>query len=159
MIKKIDNTDLEVAVNLANQVFHEFIAEGYSEEGRQTFTNYLDFKLEEMTEDLESGHKILWGFYEEGRIVGVIGTRDELHISLMFVDKDYHHRGIARALFDTVLAELKSQHPGDPFVLTVNSSPYAVAVYHRFGFVDIAGEQENNGIRFVPMKMTINQHE
>jgi len=156
MIKKIENIDLTAAVDLANLVFHEFIADGYSEEGRQTFTDYLDYKLEEMAEDLESGHKKLWGFYEGDRIIGVIGTRDELHVSLMFVGKNYHHQGVARALFNTVLADLKCQHPGEPFVVTVNSSPYAVEVYRRFGFEATAAEQINKGIRFVPMKLTVN---
>nr|WP_320025841.1 GNAT family N-acetyltransferase [uncultured Acetobacterium sp.] len=155
MIKKIDDSDLKAAVDLANQVFHEFIADGYSEEGRQTFTDYLDYKLQEMAEDLESGHKKLWGFYQDHQIVGVIGTRDAFHISLMFVDKNYHQRGIARALFDTVIADLKHQQDGQLFEMTVNSSPYAVAVYRRFGFEATAAEQVNNGIRFVPMRMTV----
>jgi len=155
MIKKIKKIDLEAAIDLANQVFHEFIADGYTEEGRQTFTDYLDYKLEEMAEDLESGHKKLWGFYEDNRIIGVIGTRDRFHVSLMFVDKNHHHQGIARALFDTVLADLKSQLPGKFFVMTVNSSPYAVEVYRRFGFEATATEQVNKGIRFVPMKLTV----
>ncbi|WP_373482267.1 GNAT family N-acetyltransferase [Acetobacterium sp.] len=155
MIKKIDNSDLAAAVDLANQVFHEFIADGYTDEGRQTFTDYLDYKLEEMAEDLSTGHKKLWGFYEGDQIVGVIGTRDRFHVSLMFVDKNHHHQGIARALFNTVLADFECQQPGKPFVMTVNSSPYAVEVYRRFGFVDTAGEQINKGIRFVPMKLTV----
>ncbi|MBU4542081.1 MAG: GNAT family N-acetyltransferase [Firmicutes bacterium] len=154
MIKKIDNTDLAAAVELANQVFYEFIADGYTDEGRQTFTDYLDFKLEEMAEDLETGHKTLWGYYKDDRIVGVIGTRDCFHVSLMFVDKKYHQQGIARALFEMVLADLKRQQP-KPFELTVNSSPYAVAVYQRFGFVATATEQVNKGIRFVPMKLKV----
>jgi predicted GNAT family N-acyltransferase len=149
MIKKIENRDLAAAV------FHEFIADGYTEEGSQTFTNYLDYKLEEMTEDLATGHKKLWGFYQGDQIIGVIGTRDELHISLMFVDKNHHHQGIARALFNTVLTDLKSQQPGKPFVMTVNSSPYAVDVYRRFGFEATAPEQVNKGIRFVPMKLIV----
>lgn len=155
MIKKIEKADLNEAVDLANQVFYEFIADGYSEEGRQTFTNYLDYKLEEMAEDIETGHKKLWGFYEDNRIVGVIGTRDEFHISLMFVNKNYHQRGIARALFDTVIADLKRQQNGQSFDMTVNSSPYAVAVYRRFGFEATAAEQDNKGIIFVPMKLTV----
>ena len=114
MIRKIENSDLAAAVELANAVFHEFIADGYSAEGRQTFTDYLDYKLEEMAEDLETGHKKLWGFYQDDQIVGVIGTRDDLHVSLMFVDRNHHHQGIARALFNTVLADLKSQQPGKP---------------------------------------------
>ncbi|MBI4856648.1 MAG: GNAT family N-acetyltransferase [Acetobacterium woodii] len=155
MIKKIDNNDLKAAVDLANQVFHEFIADGYSEEGRQTFTDYLDYKLQEMAEDLESGHKKLWGYFKDNRIVGVIGTRDTFHISLMFVDKHYHHQGIARDLFTTVVADLKRQQEGQPFEMTVNSSPYAVAVYRRFGFEVTDKEQNNQGIIFVPMKLTV----
>lgn len=155
MIKKIENSDLAAAVDLANAVFHEFIADGYTVEGRQTFTDYLDYKLEEMAEDLETGHKKLWGFYQDDQIVGVIGTRDELHVSLMFVDRNHHHQGIARALFNTVLADLQSHQPGKPFVMTVNSSPYAVDVYRRFGFEATAPEQVNKGIRFVPMKLMV----
>lgn len=156
MIRKIENSDLAAAVDLANAVFHEFIADGYSAEGRQTFTDYLDYKLEEMAEDLETGHKKLWGFYQDDQIIGVIGTRDDLHVSLMFVDRNHHHQGIARALFNTVLADLKSRQPGKPFVMTVNSSPYAVDVYRRFGFEATAPEQVNKGIRFVPMKLSVN---
>ena len=109
-----------------------------------------------MAEDLETGHKKLWGFYQDDQIIGVIGTRDDLHVSLMFVDRNHHHQGIARALFNTVLADLKSRQPGKPFVMTVNSSPYAVEVYRRFGFEATAPEQVTKGIRFVPMKLSVN---
>ncbi|MCQ4640814.1 GNAT family N-acetyltransferase [Blautia coccoides] len=35
---------------------------------------------------------------------------------------------------------------------TVNSSPYAVPVYHKFGFVDTDCEQLTDGMRYTPMK-------
>ncbi|WP_168733762.1 GNAT family N-acetyltransferase [Metabacillus sediminilitoris] len=35
--------------------------------------------------------------------------------------------------------------------LTVNSSPYALGIYHRLGFVESDKEQTINGIRFTPM--------
>ena len=35
--------------------------------------------------------------------------------------------------------------------MTVHSSPYAVEVYRRFGFVPLGGEREENGIRYTPM--------
>ena len=41
-----------------------------------------------------------------------------------------------------------SNHP----VYTVNSSPYAVPVYHKLGFIDMDSEQLSDGIRFTPMK-------
>ena len=41
-----------------------------------------------------------------------------------------------------------SNHP----VYTVNSSPYAVPVYHKLGFIDMDSEQLADGMRFTPMK-------
>ncbi|WP_094603611.1 GNAT family N-acetyltransferase [Sporomusa silvacetica] len=39
--------------------------------------------------------------------------------------------------------------------ITVNSSPYAVLIYEKMGFVRTDVEQEINGIRFIPMKFNI----
>lgn len=36
--------------------------------------------------------------------------------------------------------------------ITVNSSPYAVPVYHKLGFIDTDTEQLSDGIRYIPMK-------
>ncbi len=41
-----------------------------------------------------------------------------------------------------------SNHP----IYTVNSSPYAVPVYHKLGFIDMVSEQLADGMRFTPMK-------
>ena len=38
------------------------------------------------------------------------------------------------------------------FAITVNSSPYAVPVYHKLGFVDTDVEQISDGMRYTPMK-------
>lgn len=38
------------------------------------------------------------------------------------------------------------------FAITVNSSPYAVPVYHKLGFVDMDVEQISDGMRYTPMK-------
>jgi GNAT superfamily N-acetyltransferase len=86
--------------------------------------------------------------------VGVIASRPPCHISLLFVDKQFHRKGLAKAMFNEVLSYYL------PFTecteVTVNSSPYAVEAYHRMGFADTAAEQEVNGIRFVPMKCLLN---
>ena len=37
--------------------------------------------------------------------------------------------------------------------MTVNSSPYAVPVYHKLGFKDTGSEQMVNGLRFTPMEL------
>ena len=37
--------------------------------------------------------------------------------------------------------------------MTVNSSPYAVPIYHKLGFKDTGSEQVVNGLRFTPMEL------
>jgi len=150
MIKEIPNEDVKRAIDLVNDVFSEFVAVDYSEQGRRTFESYLKNKLQEISADLQSGHKQMWAYYQGDEIVGVIATRDRSHIALMFVAKEHHKKGIAKQLFSAVLQEAKKDESAAQ--ITVNSSPYAVAVYERLGFVKTDEEQERDGILFVPMK-------
>lgn len=72
----------------------------------------------------------------DGVLAGAIGTRDDAHVHLLFVDTAFQHRGIARALWHAALAAcIESARPAR---ITVNSSAYAVPVYRRLGF-DVAG--------------------
>lgn len=157
MIREIEQQDLKEAVNLVNTVFNEFVAGDYSQEGQKTFTDYLEIKLGELSQDLNNGHKKMWGFYENEKIIGVIGTRDRFHISLMFVSKDHQKRKIATKLLTTVVDSLKEAENSKSFTMTVNSSPYAIKIYERLGFRTTDNEQIKNGIRFTPMKMIIKQ--
>ena len=153
MIKNIEKSDLQEALELVNKVFSEVVAVEYSEKGQNTFRDYLDHKYDETAADLISRHKKMWGYYFDNEIAGVISTRDVSHISLLFVDKKYHRKGIAKSLFSEVLTELK-QNP-DVTKITVNSSPYAVEVYKKLGFNQTGEKQERDGIIFVPMEYII----
>jgi len=149
MIKKIDDKDLRKALELVNNVFSEFVAVDYAQEGKNTFENYLKNKYDEVSLDLESGHKKMWAYYQNGEIIGVISTRNISHISLMFVDKKHHKKGIARQMFHAVHEELRNNEAVRQ--ITVNSSPYAVRVYEHLGFVKMGEQQEKDGIIFIPM--------
>jgi ribosomal protein S18 acetylase RimI-like enzyme len=140
MIKEIDKADLKQALDLVNKIFSKFVAVDYSEQGIATFQDYLKNKYEEVSADLVSGHKKAWGYYQNGKIIGVIATRDVSHIALMFVDKQHHRKGIARQLFDIVLANLKDN--ADVTKITVNSSPYAMKIYEKLGFIKTDERQE-----------------
>ena len=153
MIKEIDDKDLHDALELVNNVFSEFVAAGYSEQGKSTFENYLTNKEDDVASGLKTGHKKMWAYYQVGIIIGVISIRDISHISLMFVDKRYHRRGIARELFDVVLEEVRGFD--NIAQITVNSSPYAVGVYEHLGFRKVGEQQEKDGIIFIPMTRTV----
>lgn len=90
----------------------------------------------------------MYGAFYEEKLVGVIATRSEgTHIALFFVDGKYHRQGIGKQLFQTVW-ERNLFHK-----MTVNSSPFAIPVYHKLGFCDTDTEQVMNGIRFTPMEL------
>jgi len=154
MVKEVPNKDVARAINLVNNVFSEFVAPGYSEQGRNTFRSYLKDKLQEVSADLNTGRKKMWAYYRGDEILGVIATQGSSHISLMFVDKRHHWKGIARQMFCAVLEEIEQQS-GNIKQVTVNSSPYAVKTYERLGFVKTDDEQEKDGLIFVPMSRTV----
>lgn len=94
----------------------------------------------------------MWCYYEGKELAGVIATRGVSHISLLFVAKKFQRRGIARQLFSAVVDDVKEHGIKE---ITVNSSPYAVMVYKKFGFVETGSEQEKDGIWFTPMRILL----
>ena len=149
MVKEVPRKDIKQAIDLVNRVFSEFVAADYSEQGKHTFASYLEGKLQEVSADLKSGKKRMWGYYQGGQILGVLATQSASHISLMFVDKRHHRQGIARQLLDAALDELAKNN--DVTQITVNSSPYALKAYERLGFAKTGEQQEKDGIIFTPM--------
>ncbi|MEA4970866.1 MAG: GNAT family N-acetyltransferase [Candidatus Pelethousia sp.] len=140
LIRKIEREDYEGALNLVWNTFMQYEAPDYSAEGIDTFrSSVID------NEDyLNRIH--LYGAFEESELLGVIATRNGgNHIALFFVDGLHHRQGIGRKLFNVVLENSTSNE------ITVNSSPYAVAVYRRLGFVDTEAEKTTDGMRYVPM--------
>lgn len=139
-VRKLTAFEIELALALVWEVFQQFEAPDYSEEGVQAF--------------YKSIHDPLWlsalqgyGAFDENNLVGVLATRNQgKHIALFFVKGAYHKRGIGRTLFEYVLKNSSAD------VITVNSSPFAVAVYRKLGFKDTDIEQTANGIRYTPMK-------
>ena len=129
------------ALALALDVFMQYVAPDYSNEGVETFRSFVGGT--EATESLA-----LYGAFEGEAVAGMIATRNNgAHITLFFVDSRYHRRGVGRALMQKVI----DLCPDD--MITVHSSPYAVPVYEKLGFRAICEERLNDGIRYTPMKL------
>ncbi len=150
-ISDVMNQYLAEALGLVWNVFCEFEAPEYCEEGVAEFKRYIE--PDAIHAKLESGELQMWISLSEDRVTGVIALRPPCLISLLFVDKHYHHQGIARTLFEHVLALVKAK--GEHHEMTVFSSPYAAGYYRRMGFADTDTEQTVNGIRFIPMKREV----
>lgn len=88
-----------------------------------------------------------------GRPVGVVATRDDSHLNLLFVDVAFHGRGIARRLWEVALAAcIESARPER---ITVNSSAFAVPAYRRLGFVELGPAALDRGVMVTPMEYRI----
>lgn len=141
----LSTKELEELTNLVTETFDEFVGKDYSEQGKDSFYKFIN-NGDIFTNMLLAHEFLITAKYNE-QIVGVITTRDRAHISLLFVHKDYHKRGISRNLVDSLLNLSQKD------VITVNSSPYALEIYKKLGFVVQEEMQEKDGIKFVPMKM------
>ena len=139
-IRKIKYAQIDSAVDLIWKTFLQFEAPDYSEEGVQSFRDFIRNK--EIIQSLE-----FFGAYENEELRGVIATKENRkHICCFFVKAQYHRQGIGKKLWEYVLNNSQN------LFFTVHSSPYAVPVYHKLGFVDMDSEQLADGIRLTPMK-------
>ena len=154
VIRKITADEVTDAMNLALEVFMEFEAPVYPPEGVETFRRDI-VENPEYLEKARQGACPIYGAFDGNKMVGLIGMRsDRRHINLVFTRKEYHRRGIARAVFRYLLEDVRKENPSLE-ELTLNSSPYGLPFYLAVGFVPLTHEQEINGIRFTPMKYTV----
>lgn len=141
-IRKLNHDETLKALNLVWDTFLKFEAPDYSEEGIKTFNDCIN-------DPSFIGALEFYAAFEHGKIVGVLATRSNgSHIALFFVDGKYHRKGIGRKLFEVVSKKNQSNK------MTVNSSPYAVEIYQRLGFINTSTEQVMNGMRYIPMVFT-----
>lgn len=149
-IRPVERTEWEDAMQLAWDTFLVFEAPGYSIKGVHNFKNFVrDPLLKKM---YIFGEYTAIGAFLEDKIIGIIGIRSMNHVSLLFVDREFHHMGIASALMSRYFSEARAAGVSS---ITVNSSPYAVGFYHKIGFRDVQNEIEKDGIRFTPMRIVL----
>lgn len=142
-VRRLSREEIPAALELCWQVFSEFEAPEYSQEGIAAFRASLDDS--ERTKRLR-----FYGAFHDDTLVGVLCMREPQHIGGFFVSAAYHHRGIGKKLFAAMRQDYVKQ------AFTVNSSPYAVEIYRHLGFVPTDMEQTVDGLRFTPMKYAAN---
>lgn len=138
-IREIQKSEMKEAMDLVWQVFLEYEAPDYTEEGIAEFHKCI-------TNESWLNARKHYGYFSSGKLCGVISTKDTTHIALFFVLRELHGKGIGRSLYNYI----KKLNPTNHF--TVNSSPYAKNIYHHMGFTDTASEQCISGLRFIPME-------
>lgn len=149
-VRPVRNDEIDDALELALKVFMEFEAPVYTDEGIETFKNDVIYN-DEFRKKVASGENPMLVALDKNIIIGLICIGRPKHISLLFVDKNYHRIGAATALFSALLLSL----PEGTDEITLNASPYGIPFYHKIGFTDVDVQQTANGITFTPMKYKI----
>jgi ribosomal protein S18 acetylase RimI-like enzyme len=90
--------------------------------------------------------------FEDGVLAGFIAVRDRSHVFHLFVAHEFQRRSLATQLWQ--MAKTATTALGHIDAFTVNSSPFALPVYERFGFVKTGLQVEMHGICFVPMRLS-----
>lgn len=87
------------------RTFMQFEAGDYTQEGIASFWDFItDNRLYRMF--VEGNYPMLVAV-DGSRIIGQISVRNGNHISLLFVDKDYHKKGVGRSLVERMAEYLK----------------------------------------------------
>lgn len=151
VIRRIKPEEWTEAMALAWKTFLRFEASDYEPEGVKAFYRFVtDSDLEKM---FLLGEYIAYGAFDKDKIVGIAGLRSGNFLSILFVDEEYHHRGLATALVGE-LSEYVRQERGKSRML-VYAAPYAIGFYHRIGFIDIGEMRYECGMHYIPMELRL----
>ena len=142
-IRQLLNNKKDEALLFAKKVYIESKDESYSEQGIETFCNFVNNK--EITKSFK-----VYGAFENNILEGLIATDSQKsHICLFFVDKVSQGKGIGKELMKAVINNNENSY------ITVNSSRYGVPIYEKLGFIKIEEEKEQDGLKFTPMKLIL----
>ena len=139
------------ACRLVIECFNGFVAPDYSDEGVKEFLKYIN--PDSMQRRLVNGDFVLVAL-DGDLLIGIIEVCSNNHVALFFVNKRFQRRGIARRLLELAIRKCREVEK-EVNEIDVNSSPYAVEIYEKLGFVRVDAEQLVNGIRFIPMKLKL----
>ena len=138
--------------DLIKTVYDEFVAPDYTLNGNAFFYTYI--QPSNFVQRFTITKNIIVTAIADSQIVGMIEIRGTNMVSLLFVQKEFHKQGVARALLKEALSQIRLRKP-DLSELHVHASPYSISVYENLGFVGVGDLQEDNGIKYLAMKETL----
>ncbi|MDD4495907.1 MAG: GNAT family N-acetyltransferase [Eubacteriales bacterium] len=146
--------DVRPALDLALRVFMEFEAPEYEPEAVDKFKADIVYN-EQFIKNWENGTSAMYVALDNNKVVGVIGEKwNNGHINIVFVDGNYHRRGIATELMNHMVCDLKLRGFDK---ITLFSSPYGLPFYLNYGFTSTDVEQHSDGFIFIPVVYVPNE--
>lgn len=147
-IRWAEEKDWIPAMNMIWKTFLKFEAKDYTEEGIRNFYEFITD--EHLYNSFRVGRYQMMVALDGARIIGAASVRNYNHLSLLFVDEAYHHRGVGRDLMKRMCDYLKKE-AGERY-MSLKAAPYAVGFYQKLGFRAVHEEEVFSGIRVTPME-------
>ena len=132
-------------------VFNQYVAPEFSQEGIDEFGKHIQPEaIKTQLREKSFGFVAILG----SETVGVIEVRNHSHVALFFVNGRFQGKGIGKSLLRKAL-ELCGGNNSNLAEITVNASINSTMVYEALGFQPTGSEKRMNGIRFVPMVLSL----
>ena len=147
-IRWAEDKDWIPAMHMIWKTFLKYEAVDYTEEGIRNFHEFITD--EHLYKSFRQGRYQMMVALDGARIIGAASVRNYNHLSLLFVDEEYHHRGVGRSLMGRMCEYLKKE-AGERY-MSLKAAPYAVDFYRKLGFHAVHAEEAFSGIRVTPME-------
>lgn len=149
IVRRARTTEWDKACELAFRVFLKYESKEYGQEGTDSFAEFLTSP--ELEKLFYAGKYIVYVAVMDGELIGMGSLRSGNHLSLLFVNGEYHRNGVAteiiRMLQDYLLRETEYA------TMTVNAAPYGVPFYEAIGFQSLGDFEETDNITYMPMEL------
>ena len=152
IIRDINPSEISQVHKLISETFHSHVSPDYSSKGATVFLEYIE--TEKIEERLGKEHCMLVAVDKNKGIIGVIELREYNHMSLLYVEPEFHNKGIAKKMLKKAIKICKKMNDNLSFI-TANSSPYAVKIYEKLGFKKKDVEKNSLGILYTPMELNV----
>lgn len=139
------------AMKMIWKTFLKYEGKEYSEEGIRNFFEFITD--DDLYVSFLKGDYQMMVALEEERVIGAASVRNYNHLSLLFVDEEYHHRGVGSRLMMRMCDYLKRE-AGEKYV-SLYAAPCAVNFYRKLGFRIVRPEGEYSGVRVISMEKVL----
>ena len=151
-IKRLSLMQLDDAAALANKACIADVLDAYTQEGKENMVRYMAQKADVLASQVEKGIRVVYGLFEEDKMVAMMAIQNKNHIALLYVNKKHRKKGYGKMLISFAKGYATAFHKP---LLTVDASDYGLVFYQKCGFVATGFRQINDGITYTPMKLTL----
>ncbi|GHS94603.1 hypothetical protein AGMMS50276_07630 [Synergistales bacterium] len=149
-ISPLDENDIEDFSRLAIEVVDECLKAGYSED---IYKYVVDYASPESVAERRHA-SCCFVAKHKGEVVSVLEIVRGHVVSLFFVKKQFHNKGIGKALMNYSVDYFTSMEI-NVREYRVQASTYAENIYKSLGFEKLSDVQDRDGVKYIPMALQI----